>query len=44
MLKNKNKLTPITVDTMPDDYYGINFIIKNDDTHTPGYMPVFNLY
>lgn len=44
ILKNKNKLTQITVNTMPDDSYDTNFIIKNDDTHTSGYMSVFNLY
>jgi hypothetical protein len=44
ILKNKNKLTPITVNTMPDDSYDTNFIIKDDDTHTKGYMSVFNLY
>lgn len=44
ILKNKNKLTSFTVDKMPDDLYDINSIIKSDDTHTPGYMSVFNLY
>jgi hypothetical protein len=42
--KNKNKLSSFTVDKMPDDLYDTNFIIKSNDTHTPGYMSVFNLY
>jgi hypothetical protein len=44
LLKNKNELNPITVDSVPNDLYDIDFFIKKDDTHTPGYMSVFNLY
>jgi hypothetical protein len=44
LLKNKNELTNISVDSMPNDFYEVNFIIKNDDTHTPQYMSAFNLY
>jgi len=44
LIKNKNKLNEITVETMPDDSYETNFKIKCDDTHTLGYMSVFNLY
>jgi hypothetical protein len=42
--KNNNKLNPITINKVPDDFYDINFIINPDDTKTSDYMSVYNMY
>jgi len=42
--KNQNKLNDITINSVPDDFYDINFFISPDDTKTEDYFSVYNMY
>lgn len=42
--KNENKTTEITINSVPDDFYDINFFISPDDTKTDDYLSVYNMY
>jgi hypothetical protein len=42
--KNVNKLNGLRVDTVPDDFYDINFIISPNDTKTRDYISTYNMY
>lgn len=44
LYKNNNKLNSITIDSVPNDFYEVNFVINPDDTKTKEYISVFNMY
>jgi hypothetical protein len=42
--KNENKTSDLTINSVPDDFYDINFFISPDDTKTYDYFSVYNMY
>ena len=44
LFKNKNKITDITIDTMPDNFYDNEHNIKPNDMKTRDYNSVYNMY
>ena len=44
LFKNKNKITDITIDTMPDNFYDNEHNIKPNDMKTRDYISVYNMY
>lgn len=42
--KNNNILNDITINSVPNDFYDINFFISPDDTKTKDYISVYNMY
>jgi hypothetical protein len=42
--KNNNKTEDITIDSYPDDFYDVNFILSSDDTKDINYSNHYNLY
>ena len=44
LAKNLNKINDITINTMPDNFYDENFVIKSNDTNTQNYISTFNMY
>jgi len=42
--KNNNKTQELTINSRPDDFYDINFLISPNDVKDIDYMPNYNIY
>ncbi len=42
--KNNNKIEELTINSYPDDFYDINFLISPNDLKDINYMPNYNTY
>jgi hypothetical protein len=42
--KNNNKTEELTINSRPDDFYDINFLISPNDVKDINYMPNYNIY
>jgi hypothetical protein len=44
LFKNKNKITDITISSMPDNFYDNEHNVKSNDMNTRDYKSVYNMY